>query len=148
LTEAARTTVSWCDSDGREHRQRADFAEFVTCALAGAAANVGGVEEILAGRSGSWEADQMRQMLQSTIGCDEEYLVEHRTEPLTVIVAVDNLLTDLGFYAMFQQAHDELDRREEAICAASSTDGPFLVVADLPADQCEALEEIAELREA
>lgn len=33
-----------------------DWAEFVTLALAGAAANAGGIETILAGRPGSWEA--------------------------------------------------------------------------------------------
>jgi hypothetical protein len=35
----------------------ADFAEFLTLAVASTAANVGGVEELLAGRPGSWEAD-------------------------------------------------------------------------------------------
>src|SRR5437868_348909 len=40
-----------------------DWAEFVSQALAGAAANVGGVERVLAGRPGSWEADFTRQLL-------------------------------------------------------------------------------------
>jgi hypothetical protein len=148
LTEAARHTVTWCDEDGREHHHHADFAEFVTHAVAGAAANVGGVEEILFGRSGSWEADHVRQMLQSTVGCYEEYLVEHRTEPLTVVVAVDNLLFDVGFAELFEQAHDELDRREEAICAEADTDRPMLAVTDLPDDQQVALEQIDCQREA
>jgi hypothetical protein len=43
LTEAARRTTTWTDGDGREHQYPADFAEFVTHAVAGAAANVGGV---------------------------------------------------------------------------------------------------------
>jgi hypothetical protein len=37
-----------------------DWAEFITRALAGAAANIGGTEKILSGRPGSWEADRVR----------------------------------------------------------------------------------------
>jgi hypothetical protein len=47
-----------------------DWAEFVTLALAGAAANIGGNEQILACRPGSWEAERVRQTLQSTVGVD------------------------------------------------------------------------------
>src|SRR5207245_583386 len=65
LTEAASRATTRTDRNGREHRQPADFAEFVTHAVAGAAANIGGVEQILAGRPGSWEADHVRQMLHS-----------------------------------------------------------------------------------
>jgi hypothetical protein len=112
LTEAARRTVAWTDGDGREQHDRADFAEFVTLSVAGAAANVGGIEEALAGRAGSWGADYVRQMLQSTVGYDEEHLLEHRTEALTVVVAVDNLLNDLGVWHLYEQAEGELDQRE------------------------------------
>lgn len=148
LTEAARMRVTWRDGDGVKRQRQADFAEFVTQAVAAAAANVGGVEEILAGRPGSWEADLVRQMLQATVGCDEGYLLEHRTEPLTVVVAVDNLLADLGFYQLFDRALDELDRREESVCSAADTGGSSLAVDELPGDQQAALEEIDQLREA
>ncbi len=37
-------------------RTGSDFAEFLTHAVAGTAANLGGIEELLAGRPGSWEA--------------------------------------------------------------------------------------------
>src|SRR4051812_25004805 len=53
-------TPVWADS-GRTEPD--DWAEFVSQALAGAAANVGGVETALAGRPGSWEADFTRQLL-------------------------------------------------------------------------------------
>lgn len=78
LTAAAR--LRWPASPGAWQDRPVDWAEFVTLALAGATANVGGIEEILAGRSGSWEAAGVRQLLYSTVGEDEQYLVEHRTE--------------------------------------------------------------------
>ena len=56
-----------------------DWAEFVTLAVAGAAANVGSAEEALAGRPGSWEADRVRQMLQAT-AFDDKDLLRHRTD--------------------------------------------------------------------
>lgn len=62
-------------------RRPGDWAEFVTLALAGAAANVGGVETALAGRPGSWEADGVRNLLYATVGHDEHDLQRHRTEP-------------------------------------------------------------------
>jgi hypothetical protein len=115
LTEAARRTVTWTDRDGHQHRQQADFAEFVTHAVAGAAANLGDIEHVLAGRAGSWEADKVRDMLHSTVGYDEQYLLEHRTEPVVVRVHVDDILNELGVWKLYDEAHDELDRRHDAI---------------------------------
>lgn len=82
LTEAARASGDW--------------AEFVTQALAGAAANIGSVEAALAGRPGSWEADGVRNLLASTVGWNDEHLLEHRTEPVRVTVYVDEILADIG----------------------------------------------------
>src|SRR6266536_5396265 len=115
LTEAARRSVGWTDRDGHEHQQQADFAAFVTHAVAGAAANLGGIEHVLAGRAGSWEADKVRDMLHCTVGYDEQYLDEHRTEPVVVRVHVDDILNELGFWQLYDEAHDELDRRHDAI---------------------------------
>src|SRR6201999_166962 len=74
LTEAARRVVTTTYPDGYVHHERADFAEFATHALAGAAANLGSVESLLEGRNGSWEADRIRDLLHSTVGGDEEAL--------------------------------------------------------------------------
>ena len=68
--------AGWVESDRREP---ADWAEFVTLALTGAAANVGSIEAALRGRPGSWEADGARSLLQSTAG--ERQAVLHRTAP-------------------------------------------------------------------
>src|SRR6266581_4676157 len=115
LTEGARRTITWTDRDGREHQQRADFAEFVTHAVAGAAANLGGIEHALAGRPGSWEADKVRDMLHATVGYDGQYLDEYRTEPVVVRVHVDDILNELGLWKLYDEAHDELDRRHDTI---------------------------------
>lgn len=97
LTEAARTSSDW--------------AEFVTLALAGAAANVGSVEAALAGRPGSWEADGVRSLLTSTVGYDEQYLLEHRTEPVRVVLYVDEILYDLDIGLAYDDAARQLAAR-------------------------------------
>lgn len=106
---------------GTSGREPADWAEFVTHALAGAAANIGGIEAILAGRPGSWEADGVRNLLTSTVGHDEEHLLEHRTEALVVEVDIDELLTDLGAWERYDEASRELARRYDAIGIAAVT---------------------------
>jgi hypothetical protein len=97
----------------RNHR----WAEFVTHALAGAAANVGGTEQILAGRPGSWEAERVRQTLQSTVGVDDEHLLQHRTEPVVIDLWVESILRDINdtSYDDYRDAELELSRRQEAI---------------------------------
>ncbi|BBX88182.1 helix-turn-helix domain-containing protein [Mycolicibacterium aubagnense] len=95
-----------------------DWAEFVTHALAGAAANVGGTERILAGRPGSWEADVIRQALTATVGPDEWNLWRHRTEPVKVTLNPERILFDTDSSSWFDDldaAEAELSRREDAI---------------------------------
>jgi hypothetical protein len=137
LTEAARLTRPvlqrdetaaqapgqslWVDSGGREP---ADWAEFVSHALAGAAANMGGIEAILAGRPGSWEAESVRNLLASTVGHDEQYLLEHRTEPLVIELNVDELLVDLGAWNAYDDANRELVRLYNAIGISTATGTP------------------------
>ena len=95
--------------------EQADWAEFVTMALAGAAANFGGVEAILAGRPGSWEADGVYQLLASTVGHEQQYLWEHRTEPLMIDVYVDEILADTGVWTRYDDAQQEIYRRYQAL---------------------------------
>jgi transcriptional regulator with XRE-family HTH domain len=93
-----------------------DWAEFVTHALAGAAANIGGTEQILAGRPGSWEAERVRQTLQSTV-FDDRDLLRHRTEPVVVDLWVESILRDTNdtTYDDYRAAETELSERENAI---------------------------------
>ncbi|KDE97010.1 DNA-binding protein [Mycolicibacterium aromaticivorans JS19b1 = JCM 16368] len=104
-----------------------DWAEFVTLALAGAAANAGGIEAILAGRPGSWEAERVRQTLQSTV-FDDKDLIRHRTEPVIVDLWVDSILSTLGDPTddEYADAQVELDGRAAAIPQPTDLPpGPF-----------------------
>lgn len=118
MTEAARLTWSRADGGGGV-AVHTDWAEFVTLALAGAAANAGGIENVLAGRPGSWEADHVRQLLISTFGHDEQQLPEHRTEPVVVEVFVDEIMVDLGMWKAYDDAQQELTRRYADLASAT-----------------------------
>lgn len=89
-------------------RAGGDWAEFVSLACAGAAANIGGIDEVLAGRPGSWEASSVRDLLTSTVGDDG--LWAHRTEPITIDLNVDDILSELGDADAYDDAAAELDR--------------------------------------
>ena len=115
LTEAARHTTTWTDRNGQRQTRPVDWAEFVTLALAGAAANIGSIEQALSGRSRSWEAAGVQELLLSTVGYDEQQLLAHRTKPLIITVAVSELLDELGVWELYEQAYDELIRRGDAI---------------------------------
>jgi hypothetical protein len=118
---ARRTAAGGWEPDP-ERTEQADWAEFVTHALAGAAANMGGIELALAGRRGSWETDGVRQLLHSTVGVDEQHLWAHRTEPLTMTLYVDELLADrCDINLQYDKPTDELERRAEQAFAAAAT---------------------------
>jgi hypothetical protein len=121
-------------------RTGSDFAEFVAHAVAGVAANLGGIEELLAGRPGSWEAHYVRELLTATVGHDEQYLHQHRTEPVVIRVHVDDVLTDLGYADLYYLDADiELNRRQDAIYATAP--------AGLTVAQQAALTQLEQLRE-
>lgn len=65
LTEAAHLHQPVRPDAGRRYPERIDFAEFLYHALLHTAANLGGVDELLAGRPGSWEASAVRELLGS-----------------------------------------------------------------------------------
>ena len=120
LSEAARRTITRGRGTSSEQQDQADFADFLATALAGTAANLGGIEPLLAGRSGSWEADYVRQLLVGTVGEDQRYLWEHRTDPLVIRVHADDILTDLGYWALYDDATDELNRAKP-LCTPATT---------------------------
>lgn len=102
----------WKDTGRREPE---DWAEFVTQVLAAAAANVGGVETVLGGRPGSWEADGVRQLLTGTVGHDSEHLWEHRTQPVTVTLYVDELVDDTDAREPYDDAEAAIDARYDEV---------------------------------
>lgn len=124
LTEAARLRrrVMRRDENGAwsadpSETEPADWAEFVTHALAGAAANVGGVDTALAGRPGSWEADGVRNLLYSTVGYDEQYLFEHRTEPLRIEVDIERILSGFDLDMLYDAAANAIEEMADAATA-------------------------------
>ena len=119
LTAAARLRWPASGESGNECGEPVDWAEFVTSALAGAAANIGQIEAVLAGRPGSWEAEGVRQLLWSTVGEDDR-LLRHRTEPVVVDVYVDEILVEMGAWAAYDKGVTELNRRDEALTAKMS----------------------------
>lgn len=126
LTEAARLrrprlqpsiTGRW--EQKPDASEPTDWAEFVTLALAGAAANVGGIENALRGRPGSWEAAGVRSLLESTVGTDERELLRHRTVPVHITLNIDEILTENSdTWQQYDAASNEIDRRlDEAAIA-------------------------------
>lgn len=134
LTEAAqlprpqlrRTDVGTWVEDPEAEPERTDFADFLASALAAVAANVGGQATLLAGRSGSWEADLVRQLVAGTVGYDDEHLWSHRTDPLNITLYVDEIVNELSWSLEGESptmdyfaAQDEVNRRYEAADAES-----------------------------
>src|SRR3954454_10175703 len=124
LTEAARLRHFTGAGTDQEATVPADFAEFVSLAVAGAAANVGGIDAVLAGRPGSWEAGYVRGMLVSPVGWGGEYLWGHRTQPLVIRVDVEAILSELGITGLFDESDAEITRREEAVDVVYDVLGP------------------------
>lgn len=110
-----------------------DWAEFVTHALAGAAANVGGTEQVLAGRPGSWEAACVRNTLESTVGMNDENLWQYRTEPLVVTLYGTDVLADIDdpTVEQYEQAREELERRYQALVDIYAGDRPVIDIGTL-----------------
>lgn len=95
-----------------------DWAAFVTEALAGAAANTGGIDTILSGRPGSWESSVVGDALRAAVGHDEWDLWRHRTDPVNVVLNPDRILFDNDASDWFDEtdaAEREIQRRETAI---------------------------------
>jgi excisionase family DNA binding protein len=78
------------------------------------------LEAILAGRPGSWEADGVRKLLTGTVGCDEQQLHEHRTEPV-VNIDVDIIMFALEVWQAYDEAGTALQRGYDDLGAASWT---------------------------
>lgn len=74
LTEEARLRRSSGAASDGTGKEPADFAESCRWPSRQRPRTSVGIESILAGRSGSWEAEHVRNLLTSTVGCDEEYL--------------------------------------------------------------------------
>ena len=90
MTDAARRR--------RPDGQQSDFADFVAQVLASTAANVGGPDNLLAGRPGSWEADCVSRLIEGVMGTDPHYWQGFRTEPIKVTLNVAELIEASGLH--------------------------------------------------
>lgn len=125
LTAAARLERTIGAGTPNEHIEPVDFGEIACHVITAVAANVGGVEVLLSGRPGSWEADYVRQIVQSTAGDDDTDLMRFRTEPVRVEINVEDLFYDFGLEDLYERDVDELARRsaaaDEAVFEAYAT---------------------------
>lgn len=93
-----------------------DVAEFAALALASAAANVGGIDRLLAGRPGSWEAELVAGLVNGTILDEPDELARRRTATVVVSINVAEIVEDrlnlLGLndaIARIDNHYDDLD---------------------------------------
>lgn len=71
-----------------------DFADFLAQAVSAAASNVGGLDQLISGRPGSWEANLVSQMVYGIVGYDPSSWLAFRTEPLVVTLNFAELVED------------------------------------------------------
>jgi len=91
--------------------QRAgDGAEFIAHLIATVAANLGSSDAVTAARSGSWEAAGVQDLLRSTVGYDDEYLLTYRTEPVEIVVNSVYELDDLGMFETYEASTSHIGR--------------------------------------
>jgi hypothetical protein len=118
LTAAARRERTIGAGTPNEHTEHVDFGEIACHVITAVAANVGGVEVLLSGRPGSWEADYVRQIVQSTAGDDDAELLRYRTEPVRIEVDVEDVFYDFGLTDLYERDVDELATRAAAAAEA------------------------------
>ena len=108
-----------------EHTEPVDAAEMLCQVVTSVAANLGGVDQLLAGRPGSWEASYIGQIVTSTAGVDEQDLMRWRTEPVRLEFDVEDAFMDLGIYQMYEEesadAHDAHEAARVAVFEAAAT---------------------------
>lgn len=99
-------------------KSQRDFAEIACHIITAVAANVGGVDALLAARPDSWEADLVRQMVDGTAGHEPDELGRWRTAPIRLELDVDGLFSDLGIDILYEAELDTLEQVEAAAVAS------------------------------
>ena len=137
LTAAARQRRIIGAGTPAEHEEPVDAGEIICRVVTSVAANLGGAEQLLAGRPGSWEADLVRNMVGSTAGNDEAELLRWRTEPVRIELDVDDVFTDFGIAGLYNddsmRADDAEDEARVAVFEAAATPAERARVAEIQA---------------
>ena len=113
LTALARQTRVRGRGTRSEASEPVDFADLAAHVLTATAANLGGVETLLAGRPGSWEADLVRKLVEGTAGGYGD-LLGWRTEPVRLYVNAYDALVDLGVAEVYEEDLDQALERMNA----------------------------------
>lgn len=71
-----------------------DFADFLAHVLAATAANVGGPDQLVAGRPGSWECSAIDRLVRGTMGDQPDDWTWCRTQPVVIPLNVAELIED------------------------------------------------------
>lgn len=102
-----------------------DFADFLAHVLAATAANVGGPDQLLAGRPGSWEASYVDGLIRGTMGSQPEDWCWYRTQPVVVPLNVAELIEDEVLHPGLMglgEALETFDRDFDPIAGDPDTD--------------------------
>jgi hypothetical protein len=100
--EIAHTAIARAIRAINNDERPGDGAEFITHLLATVAANLGSSYALTKSRSGSWEAAGVSELLHSTVGSDDEYLMTYRTDPIEIVASSSYELDDLGIYETYE----------------------------------------------
>lgn len=96
-----------------------DFADFMAQATATAAANVGGAERLLAGRSGSWEADLVAALVSGTMQNEPDEWRRRRTDTVEVSLNVAEIVEERLSLIGLDQALTEVENRHAELTGAA-----------------------------
>ncbi|MBM3714660.1 MAG: hypothetical protein FJW64_02815 [Actinobacteria bacterium] len=108
LTELARSTRVIEAGTLGEYAEQADFADTAAHVLAAVAANLGFVEQLLAGRQGSRQSSLVRQLITGAAGANERDPLPYRTEPLGLAVDLDDVFAGYGLASLLDVELDGL----------------------------------------
>lgn len=114
LTAAAQQTRVRGGGTAAAAAEPVDFADLAAQVLTAVAANVGGVDMLLAGRSGSWEADLVRRLVEGTAGYEGDDLLSWRTQPVRLAFDAEDVFFDFGISDLYEQERDQAIERADA----------------------------------
>ena len=94
-------------------RTSGDFGEIACQALTSVAANIGGVEQLLARSPDSRGSAHVRDIITSTAGQEGPDLARWRTEPVRLSLDVEDMFLQLGLTLLYADAIDVVDGKED-----------------------------------
>lgn len=116
LTRIARRSRIMGTGTDNEQLIREDFAGVLHDVLLAVAANVGGPEQLIAGRPGSWEAEHVHALARGS--GDPEDILRHRTAPVVVHVRPEDELVGFGLRDLCDEDRGDLDDAQERASSA------------------------------